>query len=216
METTDTRAARLSWVKDDDPRWDADRERVFATVGTGVFPGVARQLGERLPSDWWRVEDGGRVVGYGWLDDVWGDAEILLAIEESSRGTGAGVFALARLEDEAAARGLNYVVNVVRDTHPARTAVTDWFLAHGFTGTDDGRLRKQVGDRARDVRRHQVGGPGTGRVEPPDEGRRARYAAERDRAAARPRRDEPGAAGADLGPGHEESGGYVDQERHQY
>jgi N-acetylglutamate synthase-like GNAT family acetyltransferase len=215
METTDTRTAQLRWVKDDDPRWDADRERVFGTVGAGVFPRIARKAGDRLPSDWWRVEDGGRVVGYGWLDDVWGDAEILLAIEDTARGTGAGSFALARLEEEAIARGLNYVLNVVRDTHPDRRAVTGWFLAHGFTGTEDGRLRKQVGNRTRDIGQHQSGRPGTGRPEQPDEGRRARYAAERDRAAAVPRAAAD-AAGPDLGPGHEESGGYVDQERHRY
>jgi GNAT superfamily N-acetyltransferase len=210
----DRTEAQLRWVKDDDPRWDADRERVFATIGTDVFPGLARQMGDQLPSDWWRVEDGGRVVAYGWLDDVWGNAEILLAVDEAARGTGAGAFALARLEDEAAARGLNYVVNVVRDTHPEREAVTRWFLAHGFSGTDDGRLGKQVGDRSRDIGQQQSGRPGTGRAEPPDDGRRARYDAERDRAAARPRVETP--VGADLGPGHEESGGYVDPEQHRY
>src|SRR6476646_7092964 len=152
-----TTTPRLRWVKDEDPRWDDDRERVVATVPAGVLPAGSRRPGDRLPSDWWRVEDGDRVVGYGWLDDVWGDAEILLAVEESARGTGAGAFALARLEDEAAARGLNYVVNVVRDTHPDREAVTGWFLAHGFTGTEDGRLRKQVGGRTRDAGQEQAG-----------------------------------------------------------
>jgi N-acetylglutamate synthase-like GNAT family acetyltransferase len=213
MEPTEV---QLRWVKDDDPRWDADRERVFATLGSDVFPGLTRHMGDQLPSDWWRVETDDGVVGYGWLDDVWGDAEILLAIEESARGTGAGAFALARLEDEAAARGLNYVVNVVRDTHPDRSAVTGWFLAHGFSGTDDGRLRKQVGNRSRDIGQRQGGRPGTGRAGPPDDGRRARYDAERDRAAARPRADSPAAVGADMGPGHEESGGYVDPEEHRY
>src|SRR4051812_4845290 len=213
MEPTEV---QLCWVKDDDPRWDADRDRVFSALGTDVFPGLARQMGDQLPSDWWRVEVDGRVVGYGWLDDVWGDAEILLAVEESARGTGAGAFMLARLEDEAAARGLNYVVNVVRDTHPERETVTGWFLAHGFAGTDDGRLRKQVGDRARDIGQHQSGRPGSGRAEPSDDARRARYDAERDRAAARPRTESRAAAGADLGPGHEESGGYVDPEEHRY
>jgi N-acetylglutamate synthase-like GNAT family acetyltransferase len=213
MEPTEV---QLRWVKDDDPRWDADRERVFATLGSDVFPGLTRHMGDQLPSDWWRVETDDGVVGYGWLDDVWGDAEILLAVEESARGAGAGAFALARIEDEAAARGLNYVVNVVRDTHPDRGAVTGWFLAHGFSGTDDGRLRKQVGNRSRDIGQLQGGRPGTGRAEPPDDGRRARYDAERDRAAARPRADSPAAVGADMGPGHEESGGYVDPEQHRY
>jgi N-acetylglutamate synthase-like GNAT family acetyltransferase len=215
MESSDVRTDRLRWVKDDDPRWDADRERVFAGLGADVFPGVVRQEGKHLASDWWRVEDGERVVGYGWLDDVWGDAEILLVVEERARGGGAGAFALAHLEGEAAARGLNYVVNVVRDTHPQREAVAGWFVRHGFTGTDDGRLHKQVGDPVRDIGQHQRGRPGTGRAEPPDDGRRARYAAERDRASVRPRAEaEP--AGADLGPGREESGGYVDPERHRY
>jgi N-acetylglutamate synthase-like GNAT family acetyltransferase len=207
---------RLRWVKDDDPRWDADRRRVFATVPEGVFSTVQRAEGEALTSDWWRVVQDERVVGYGWLDDVWGDAEILLAVEESARGSGVGAFALAHLEDEAAARGLNYVVNVVRDTHPQRERVGAWFRARGFTGTEDGRLRKQVAHRARDIGQHQAGRPGSGRARPPDEAGRARYLAERDRAAARPRSDVPEPAGAPLGPGAEESGGYVDPEQHRF
>src|SRR5215210_2133755 len=151
MAETDARTVRLTWAKDDDARWDADRERVFATVPDGVFRAEERTPGDRLSSDWWRVQDGDQVVGYGWLDDVWGDAEILLAVEETARGTGAGSFALGHLEDEARARGLNYVLNVVRDTHPERAAVTEWFLAHGFTGTEDGALRKQVRERSGDI-----------------------------------------------------------------
>jgi ribosomal protein S18 acetylase RimI-like enzyme len=200
-----TRTAPLRWVREEDPRWDADKERVFATIPDGVFPALPGAAGERLSSDWWHVERAGRVIGYGWLDDVWGDGEILLAVEEGARGTGAGRFVLDRLEEEAAARGLRYVVNVVRDGHPRREAVQAWFLAHGFRGTDDGRLRKRVGDRD----------PAGHRAQPPDDARRARYAAERDRAAARPHpADVP--SGGDLGPGAEESGGYVDPEDHRY
>ena len=136
---TGTEVQRFGWVHEPDPRWDADRERIFSTVPPGVFRAVVRPAGERLPGDWWRVLDGDRVVGYGWLDDVWGDAEILLAVEESARGTGAGAFALSRLEEEAAARGLNYVMNVVLDTHPDRVAVTEWFLAHGASGQHGNR-----------------------------------------------------------------------------
>ena len=145
------------------------------------------------------MEDGDRVVGYGWLDDVWGDAEILLAVEERARGTGAGAFALARLEEEAAARGLNYVVNVVRDTHPDRDArhrlvpgprvhaapTTAGCASRSATGADIGQ--RQAGARDRP-------GRAAGR------GRRARYDAERERAAARPR-DGDARRAADLGPG---------------
>jgi N-acetylglutamate synthase-like GNAT family acetyltransferase len=200
-----TSTAPLRWVREDDPRWDTEKERVFATVPDGVFPTLPRTAGVRLSSDWWHVERDGRVIAYGWLDDVWGDAEILLAVEEAARGAGAGRFTLDRLEEEAAARGLNYVVNVVRDGHPERAAVQAWFLAHGFRGTDDGRLRKQVGDR------DPAGHP----AQPPDEARHARYAAERDRVARRPHPADAPSDG-DLGPGAEESGGYVDPEHHRY
>ncbi len=203
MRATDTTATGLAWVKDDDPRWDDDRERVFGSVPDGVFPANRHVMGERLPSDWWRVVDGGRVVGYGWLDDVWGDAEVLLVVEAGARGSGAGSFALSRLEAEAAARGLNYVLNVVRDTHPERDATTAWFLAHGFSPSDDGRLRKRVGG-------------GAAHAPVPDGGRQERYRAERDRAAASRGPDVPSAPGPDRGPGAEESGGYVDAEQHRY
>jgi N-acetylglutamate synthase-like GNAT family acetyltransferase len=178
-----------------------------------VFPGLTRRPGEQLTSDWWRVERDGRVVGYGWLDDVWGDAEVLLAVDGAARRTGVGAFVLARLEDEAAARGLNYVVNVVRADHPEQDAVAGWLHGRGFAAAEDGRLRKRVA--AADPGQRQDGRPGAGRPRGPDGAHRARYAAERDRAAARPHgTGEPDRA--PLGPGAEESGGYVDVEQHRY
>jgi N-acetylglutamate synthase-like GNAT family acetyltransferase len=84
------------------------------------------------------------VVAYGWLDDVWGDAEILLAVDEPARGTGAGGFALRRLEEEAAARGLNYIYNVVPGTHPDGAWIRHWLSAHGFHEASRGQLRRQV------------------------------------------------------------------------
>ena len=216
MPSPDVLAGSLQWVREDDPRWDADRERVFSSVPEGVFRTEARRSGERLSSDWWRVERDGRVVGYGWLDDVWGDAEILLAVDAAERRTGVGAFLLRELEREAAARGLNYVVNVVRETHPDRAAVSAWLERHGFVAAEDGRLRKQVGDRNRDIGQHQDGRPGTGPAVLPDDGRQARYTAERDRAAGRPRDGAPAEETEPMGPGHEESGGYVDVEQHRY
>jgi GNAT superfamily N-acetyltransferase len=205
----------LQWVPDLDPRWDADKERVLGSVPAGVFRALERPAGERLPGDWWQVVADGRVVAYGWLDDVWGDAEVLLAVEEGSRGTGVGRFLLAHLEQEAAVRGLNYVTNVVQDTHPDRRSVTDWFCAHGFTGADDGRLRKRVAEGG-DPGQRQAGRPGARRAPAPDAGTRERYEAERARAPHGTAGGRAGASGPDRGPGHEESGGYVDVEEHRY
>ncbi len=205
----------LEWVADPDPRWDADRARVFETVPDVVFPGLHRNDGERLAGAWWAVVSDGRPVGYGWLDDVWGDGEILLAVHADVRGTGAGSFALARLESEASTRGLNYVMNVVRESHPDKDSVTAWFTAHGFGPAQDGRLRKRVGGR--DIGGLEDGSPAAGPAPLPDGARQARYEAERDRVAGRPTRAVTSEPGTDpRGPGAEESGGYVDPEQHRY
>jgi N-acetylglutamate synthase-like GNAT family acetyltransferase len=216
MTGTETRTDRLTWVHEEDPRWDDDRERVFSTVPATVFPSVARTPGDRLSSDWWRVERDGSVLGYGWLDDVWGDAEILLAVDAEARGAGVGAFIVARLEDEAAARGLNYVLNVVRDTHPDRDAVAAWLEARGFTPAEDGRLRKRVAGPGRDIGQRQSGRPGAGPARRPDQAGQARYEAERERAEGRPHAADDGKGGEPMGPGNEEGGGYVDPESHRY
>ena len=101
-------AAELSWSHEPNPTWDADKQRVIGSAPAGVFD-VGYPDGASLPGDWWaaRTPDGA-VVGYGWLDATWGgDAEILLAVDAAAQQRGVGSFVLARLEDEAAARGLN-------------------------------------------------------------------------------------------------------------
>ena len=86
----------------------------------------------------------GKTVGYGWMDVTWGDAEILLAVQTESRGHGVGSFILQRLEQEAAERGLHYLYNVVRGTHPQHDEVTAWLEARHFTASEDGKLMRAV------------------------------------------------------------------------
>jgi N-acetylglutamate synthase-like GNAT family acetyltransferase len=97
-----------------------------------------------VPGEWWRVEEDGRAVGYGWMDTTWNGGEILLAVHPEQQGRGLGGFILDHLEAEAATRGLNYIYNVVPDQHPRRADVTRWLASHGFQGGDDGQLRRQV------------------------------------------------------------------------
>jgi hypothetical protein len=91
--------------------------------------------------------------------------------------------------------------------------VTAWLESHGFAAAEDGRLRKTV--RGGEIGMPREGRPGTEVASPPDDARRARSAAERERAAVRPHDDGP-AAGSPMGPGHEESGGYVDVADHRF
>jgi len=179
----------LSWVREESPVWDADKAWVIGGAPEGAFVlGFAE--GEELPGDWWSACDAdGRVVGYGRLDTTWGgDAEILLAVAPDSQLAGVGTFILGRLDGEAAARGINYVHNRIRD-HAQRDLVHDWLVVRGFRGPVDGDLRKRVGTT--------YGTPSTGGQRP----------AERYDGSADP---------ADRAPGHEEQGGYVDVEEHQY
>ena len=108
----------LTWSKENSPRWDADKQRVFGPAELAAVGLAEPPPGEPVADEWWRVTDGEEVAGYGWLDTEWGDARITFVVAPGRRGHGVGAFILERLEDEAAARGLNYIYNVVPDTHP--------------------------------------------------------------------------------------------------
>ena len=56
----------------------------------------------RAGADWWRAEDGGTTVGYGWLDVTWGDAEMTLAVHPDHQEKGCGTFILEHLTPSGA------------------------------------------------------------------------------------------------------------------
>jgi GNAT superfamily N-acetyltransferase len=180
----------LTWVREESPVWDADKQRVIGGAPEGAFE-LPFSDGDAVPGEWWSARDDGAdgaVVGYGRLDISWGgDAEILLAVAPDRQQQGIGGFVLGKLEDEAAARGINYVYNTIRE-HSTRDLVHDWLVVRGFRGPVDGDLRKRVGRRE-----------------------------------ARTKRDAPVTVPYDVSadpggraPGHEDLGGYVNVDEHQY
>lgn len=136
----------MEWIHEPNAQWDEDKARIVAGAGEGVFDTRYGELekGSRVPAEWWHVELEGRVVGYGWLDVNWGDAEILLATDPEHRGQGVGSFILKHLEAEASKRGLRYLTNVVRPTHPDADRVRAWLEKRGFSASPDGRLLRAV------------------------------------------------------------------------
>jgi GNAT superfamily N-acetyltransferase len=134
----------LEWVRESVPVWDAGKARIVGGAPGGIFQLPSYAEGERLPGDWWRVEDGGTVVAYGWMDTAWGDAEMLLAVDPEHHSHGVGTFVLDQLEQEAASRGVNYLYNVVRPTHPDHERVTAWLESRRFTGSSDGILCRRA------------------------------------------------------------------------
>lgn len=134
--------SELSWHRETEPRWDADRARVLGSAPVGAFDSrlLASEPGSLLPGAWWSARRGERVVGYGWLDVSWGDAEILLAVDASEQGSGIGSFILDQLESEARAMGLRYLTNMVRPTHAQADQVVAWLERRGFRASEDGRL----------------------------------------------------------------------------
>jgi GNAT superfamily N-acetyltransferase len=142
----------LHWIKEEPPRWDAGKQTLFGReelAATGYDP---PSPGSVIADEWWRVtDDAGAVVGYGWLDSAWGEAEITFVVGPSRRRAGIGAFIVDRLEAEAADRGLNYIYNVIPDTHPDPEAMTRWLAARGFV--------PGPGDLRRRVRAGRAGGP---------------------------------------------------------
>jgi GNAT superfamily N-acetyltransferase len=178
----------LRWVREQRPRWDDDKARVIGGAPPGALD-VSYPAGTELPGDWFAAMQDDRAVGYGWLDSTWGgDTEILLAVGLDAQRKGVGAYILDNLEREAGERGTNYVYNTVRATHPDREQVHDWLASRGYRGSDsDTALRKRVGV-ANDPAAARPAAPAADRALPADS----------------------------MAPGHEESGGYVNIEDHQY
>lgn len=142
-------SSKLHWVPESPAHWDEGKARIVGGAPTGVFDSRYRRLrqGELVPGDWFRVERDGRTVGYGWLDASWGDAEIQIATDPELRSLGIGAFIVDQLQHEAETRGLNYLYNLVRPTHPHLRETIDWFLKRGFKAVDDGRLVREARSR---------------------------------------------------------------------
>ncbi|HEU5265242.1 MAG TPA: benzoate-CoA ligase family protein [Jatrophihabitans sp.] len=136
----------LTWTREDAPRWDPDKDRLFGDVEIASVGLQRPAVGAAIADEWWKVSDAaGIVVGYGWLDSEWGDAEITFMVAPGYRGAGVGDFIVSNLEREAAERGLNYIYNTVPATHPDRRWITEWLTGHGFVASGAGdELRRRV------------------------------------------------------------------------
>ncbi|MGI8678617.1 MAG: benzoate-CoA ligase family protein [Jatrophihabitans sp.] len=151
-EPTATVSGELHWGREDAPRWDEDKQRIFGVTELASVGMLAPQAGAGVADEWWRVaDDAGTTLGYGWLDSEWGDAEITFVVAADRRGAGIGEYIVGNLEREAAARGLNYIYNVVPANHPDRAWMTTWLTTHGFAAAPDGTLRRRVGATAEPV-----------------------------------------------------------------
>ena len=163
----------LTWSKENSPRWDAEKQRIFGPAELAAVGLAEPAPGEPVADEWWRVTDGGEVAGYGWLDTEWGDARITFVVAPGRRGHGVGAFILERLEDEAAARGLNYIYNVVPE-HASRRRLDQELAVHPRVprglprpaappGGDERRLAVKLSRTLRPGRIHPPTGPGSRR-----------------------------------------------------
>ena len=141
------RLVARSWTRESSARWDEGKAEAFGDLAPAMFGLGVPTDGDALADEWWRAEDGTGVLGYGRLDEAWGDAEILMIVHPKHQGAGVGGFLLEQLEREALARGLNYVYNVVPVGHPRHADVASWLRGHGFAETADGEFRKRVAPR---------------------------------------------------------------------
>jgi GNAT superfamily N-acetyltransferase len=134
----------LTWSRESPALWNDDKQRIVGGAPAGVFSLGPMKPGDVVPGDWFRVDADGRVAGYGWMDQSWGDAEVLLAVDPAVQNAGIGTFILDRLEDEAAGRGVNYLYNVVPDAHPDPAGLTRWLQRRSFVASHQGGLLKRA------------------------------------------------------------------------
>lgn len=79
------RLVARSWTRESPPCWDAGKAEAFGELAPALFGLGTPKDGEALADEWWRAEDGTGVLGYGRLDEAWGDAEILMVVHPKHR-----------------------------------------------------------------------------------------------------------------------------------
>ena len=130
----------FAWIEESPSRWDDAKARIIGAAPPGVFDFSAFRPGDLLPGQWWRVEVDSKTAGFGWMDCNWGDGEVLLAVDPAAERQGVGTFIVEHLLAEGAARGINYLYNVVPESHPDAEGVEAWLERRGFRRHGDGRL----------------------------------------------------------------------------
>lgn len=138
----------LTWNREQVPYWNADKQRIVGGQPDGVFPQLATMAeGDVVPGSWWRAEDDGAVVAYGWMDPTWGFAPVLVAVDPQRQGNEVGAWVMEQLAAEAKKEGLAYIFNVIPAEHPDKERLRRWLVAQGFEGSelDETMLRKKVG-----------------------------------------------------------------------
>lgn len=138
----------LEWIHESPARWDPAKASVIGSAPPRVFDFSKYDAGALLPGDWWRVERSGKVLGYGWMDATWGDAEVLLCVSSDERASGVGTFIMDKLEEEARKRGLNHLYNVIPAAHPEPEQLRAWLTKRRYAPSEDGKVLRRVVARA--------------------------------------------------------------------
>ena len=133
-----------TWTQESPPSWDATKGNILDAIPQGSVSLDDFEDGQLLPGDWFRVEQDGKVIGYGWLDTSWGDAEINLMVDPAHQRAGTGTFILDHLADEAGRRGINYLFNSIPPGHPDPHGLGKWLAARGFAPSEDGKLLRRA------------------------------------------------------------------------
>lgn len=134
-----------SWIAEHPARWDDNKAHVLGSAPPGTFDELTRlSPGELAPGEWWRAEQDGQVLGYGWMDQVWGEGQVLVAVAAEARGQGVGTWIMEHLAAEARVRGLRVMYNVLRPSHPEHARVAAWLTQLGFGGGEDGSYRRRA------------------------------------------------------------------------
>lgn len=134
----------LHWIHENPPHWDEAKATIVASAPAGSLDLPHHDVGDLIPGEWWRVEQNGEVLGFGWMDCTWGEAEILLVVRSARHRQGVGTFILDQLEKEAAKRGLNYLYNIVPARHPDRAGFTRWLERRRFAAEHGDRYVRRV------------------------------------------------------------------------
>lgn len=119
------------WIKEEEPVWDSDKEDIIDCAPQGSFNMGPKSNGT-ISGDWWKLVENKRVIGYGWISMISGDAELLIAVRKSEQHKGYGNIILENLEMEASKLKHNKVVAIIQSENINAVNIIYWLDRKGF------------------------------------------------------------------------------------
>ena len=136
----------LHLIKEDNPIWNLEKNRIFTSIDQGTFEYNLKELGLgiALEHEWWKLVENKKVLGFGWINYTNDDFEISFVVYDDYTGKGLGSFIINELEKLGESKGYRKILAIVKETNPNSEKIIEYLYRKGYSFYIDGIDQKNI------------------------------------------------------------------------